>query len=91
MAEILVDGKHQCGGTVISHRHILTVANCVWILRGQNNIENRVDVVTNSTNVNGVGGIFHAAERVVIHDKFVNDPVVAGDYDIAIIVVSEIF
>lgn len=73
---------------MISRRHILTAAHCVWEFRGTLFEDLDVVVVTNSIHSNGTGGTFHPIQEIVLHENYMTERTLQDD--IAIIVVSEI-
>lgn len=84
MAQVKIGDTHMCGATIISIRHILTAAHCVWYFRDS---PNAVKIITNSISLYGTNGKVHQVEKVAVHDKYMAKPDL--HHDIAIITVSE--
>ncbi|XP_060625617.2 coagulation factor X [Anolis sagrei] len=75
---LLLDEKEEgfCGGTVLSHIHVLTAAHCINQTKTIKVVVGEVDTNTRTT------GTLHTVEKVYVHQKFV---LATYDYDIAII------
>ncbi|CAH1790161.1 unnamed protein product [Owenia fusiformis] len=84
MADLYVNGRHSCGGSVIAAKWILTAAHCV---KGKSASSLKIRVGWHNQRQQTQNGVEHAVMRVVDHKQFgsIQGQSILNDNDIALL------